>query len=168
LTKLNLSDNLKDYRRGLSQIHKNGGDDRDLQNVDPNSNNNNNNNNKKQKLIKTVECVFKFGGSSIATAERIDHVANLIKDQIELGYKPRAVICSAMGKTTNNLLSAGEFALGTLLCCCTEEMKEETLLRFDSIQIRIFIFLVLFQWLWWCVPLCIIVFQKQKTKKTFS
>jgi hypothetical protein len=164
LTKLNLSDNLKDYRRGLSQIHKNGGDDRDLQNVDPN----NNNNKKKQKLIKTVECVFKFGGSSIATAERIDHVANLIKDQIELGYKPRAVICSAMGKTTNNLLSAGEFALGTLLCCCTEEMKEETLLRFDSIQIRIFIFLVLFQCLWWCVPLCIIVFQKQKTKKTFS
>jgi hypothetical protein len=134
LTKLYLSDNLKDYRRGLSQIHKNGGDDRDLQNVDPNSNNNNNNNNKKQKLIKTVECVFKFGGSSIATAERIDHVANLIKDQIELGYKPRAVICSAMGKTTNNLLSAGEFALGTLLCCCTEEMKEETCasIRFDS------------------------------------
>lgn len=55
---------------------------------------------------------MKFGGSSLADYERIDHVANLIKDQIELGYRPRAVVCSAMGKTTNNLLSAGDFALG--------------------------------------------------------
>jgi len=54
---------------------------------------------------------MKFGGSSLANADRIDHVANLIKDQQGLGYRPRAVVCSAMGKTTNNLLSAGEFAL---------------------------------------------------------
>lgn len=47
----------------------------------------------------------------MANAERIEHVANLIKSQIELGYRPRAVICSAMGKTTNSLLSAGDFAL---------------------------------------------------------
>ena len=58
---------------------------------------------------------MKFGGSSLANAERVDHVANLIKDQIAAGYRPRAVICSAMGKTTNSLLSAGEFALGTLM-----------------------------------------------------
>jgi aspartate kinase len=57
--------------------------------------------------------VFKFGGSSLANVERIDHVANLIKDQIKEGFRPRAVVCSAMGKTTNNLLLAGEFALGT-------------------------------------------------------
>lgn len=57
---------------------------------------------------------MKFGGSSLANAERVDHVANLIKGQIAAGYRPRAVICSAMGKTTNSLLSAGEFALGTL------------------------------------------------------
>ena len=62
-----------------------------------------------------TSCVFKFGGSSLANDERIDHVAHLIKDQIEEGYQPRAVVCSAMGKTTNNLLSAGEFALGKLL-----------------------------------------------------
>jgi hypothetical protein len=119
LTKLNLSDELKDYRRGLSQIHKNGGDDRDLYNNVLNNNNDNKDDDEssddaKTKKVVNVECVFKFGGSSLASAERIDHVANLIKDQIKLGYKPRAVICSAMGKTTNNLLSAGEFALGTL------------------------------------------------------
>ena len=50
----------------------------------------------------------------MANDERIDYVANLIKGQIEEGYEPRAVVCSAMGKTTNNLLSAGEFALGKL------------------------------------------------------
>lgn len=60
---------------------------------------------------KPKSVVMKFGGSSLATAERIDHVANLIKEQIELGSKPRAVVCSAMGKTTNTLLSAGDFAL---------------------------------------------------------
>ena len=61
---------------------------------------------------KKVECTFKFGGSSLANGERIDHVAKLIQQQIKEGYRPRAVICSAMGKTTNNLLSAGEIALG--------------------------------------------------------
>lgn len=60
---------------------------------------------------KPLDVTMKFGGSSLANFERIDHVAHLIKDQIALGYRPRAVICSAMGKTTNNLLSAGDFAL---------------------------------------------------------
>jgi len=54
---------------------------------------------------------MKFGGSSLGNAERIDHVAHLIKDQIAEGNVPRAVVCSAMGKTTNSLLSAGDFAL---------------------------------------------------------
>jgi aspartate kinase len=60
---------------------------------------------------------MKFGGSSLADAERVEHVAQLIKEQIHLGYNPRAVVCSAMGKTTNSLLSAGDFALG--VCCFT-------------------------------------------------
>jgi aspartokinase len=89
-----LADEIKDYRKGLSQIHKNPDEVGS------------------QSKKKRTDCVFKFGGSSLANAERIDHVARLIKDQIELGYRPRAVVCSAMGKTTNNLLSAGEFALG--------------------------------------------------------
>jgi len=54
---------------------------------------------------------MKFGGSSLADQERIDHVATLIRDQLHAGFRPRAVVCSAMGKTTNNLLSAGDFAL---------------------------------------------------------
>mmetsp|Transcript_12418 Transcript_12418/g.24818 ORF Transcript_12418/g.24818 Transcript_12418/m.24818 type:complete len:615 (+) Transcript_12418:201-2045(+) len=73
---------------------------------------------------KRIDVTMKFGGSSLANAERVDHVANLIKDRInppatledgspneETPVRPRAVICSAMGKTTNSLLSAGEMAL---------------------------------------------------------
>lgn len=64
-----------------------------------------------EKLTKPLSIVMKFGGSSLANAERIDHVAKLIKRQMDLGYTVRAVVCSAMGKTTNTLLSAGDFAL---------------------------------------------------------
>mmetsp|Transcript_28450 Transcript_28450/g.69230 ORF Transcript_28450/g.69230 Transcript_28450/m.69230 type:complete len:609 (+) Transcript_28450:66-1892(+) len=53
--------------------------------------------------------VWKFGGSSLANAERVDHVCHLIKEYGET--LPRAVVCSAMGKTTNMLLQAGEAAL---------------------------------------------------------
>lgn len=59
---------------------------------------------------KTTRVIMKFGGSSLANAERVDYVANLIKSQIEKGFRP-TVVCSAMGKTTNNLLNAGHFAL---------------------------------------------------------
>jgi len=59
-----------------------------------------------------IDVVMKFGGSSLANSQRIDHVAHLIKNQIEAGYVPRAVVCSAMGRTTNTLLSSGDFALG--------------------------------------------------------
>ncbi len=60
--------------------------------------------------VKTTRVIMKFGGSSLANAERIDYVAKLIKSQIAKGYRP-TVVCSAMGKTTNNLLNAGHFAL---------------------------------------------------------
>lgn len=92
-----LADEIKEYRKGLSQIHKNHPSDDDSDT---------------STRRRVVDCVFKFGGSSLANAERIDHVAHLIQDQIALNYRPRAVVCSAMGTTTNNLLSAGEFALG--------------------------------------------------------
>ena len=70
-----------------------------------------------------IDVTMKFGGSSLANSDRVDHVANLIKDRInpppnedgspsdETPVRPRAVICSAMGKTTNSLLAAGEMAL---------------------------------------------------------
>ena len=75
---------------------------------------------------------MKFGGSSLANYERVDHVANLIKDQISGGYRPRAVVCSAMGKTTNNLLSAGEFALEGRICVdAIRTLHDATMDEFD-------------------------------------
>ncbi|KAJ8598279.1 hypothetical protein CTAYLR_006005 [Chrysophaeum taylorii] len=55
--------------------------------------------------------VMKFGGSSVANAERVSHVAELIASQMaEEGTLP-AVVLSAMGKTTNCIIAAGERAL---------------------------------------------------------
>lgn len=52
--------------------------------------------------------VMKFGGSSVANADRIRHVASIIK-----AYKDKrpAVILSAMGDTTDHLLEAAEKAV---------------------------------------------------------
>ena len=61
-------------------------------------------------LGKGMKIVMKFGGSSLANAERIMYVCKLIMKHVELGYRP-VIVCSAMGKTTNSLLSAGDFAL---------------------------------------------------------
>lgn len=75
---------------------------------------------------------MKFGGSSLANEERIEHVAQLIKDQRALGYVPRAVVCSAMGKTTNSLLSAGEFALeGRVNIDAIRTLHKATMEHFD-------------------------------------
>lgn len=53
---------------------------------------------------------MKFGGSSLADADRIRHVAELIAMQ-RRDYQIRPmVVCSAMGKSTNSLLAAGEWA----------------------------------------------------------
>jgi Amino acid kinase family len=58
----------------------------------------------------SLRTVIKFGGSSLATADRLMEVATLVKLLISQGQRP-TMVCSAMGKTTNNLLSAGNFAL---------------------------------------------------------
>jgi aspartate kinase len=58
----------------------------------------------------SLRTVIKFGGSSLATADRLMEVAALVKLLISQGQRP-TMVCSAMGKTTNNLLSAGNFAL---------------------------------------------------------
>ncbi|MDR2900810.1 MAG: aspartate kinase [Treponema sp.] len=54
--------------------------------------------------------VMKFGGSSVANAERLRHIANIIKE-----YLPRkpVLVFSAMGDTTDYLLEAAESALTT-------------------------------------------------------
>lgn len=52
--------------------------------------------------------VMKFGGSSVADAERIKHVASIIRE-----YKDDRplVVLSAMGDTTDHLLEAADFAV---------------------------------------------------------
>ncbi|MCL2043956.1 MAG: aspartate kinase [Treponema sp.] len=52
--------------------------------------------------------VMKFGGSSVADAQRIRHVIGIVKTQ--LGRKP-VLVLSAMGDTTDYLLQAGSNAL---------------------------------------------------------
>ena len=61
--------------------------------------------------------VMKFGGSSVADATRMREVASIILSFPE--HMP-VVVLSAMGKTTNNLLLAGEMAMG---CEGTEEVE---------------------------------------------
>jgi aspartate kinase len=48
--------------------------------------------------------VLKFGGSSVADADRMREVALIIKSYINRGYKAAAIV-SAMGNTTNELLA---------------------------------------------------------------
>ena len=52
--------------------------------------------------------VMKFGGSSVASADRIRHVADIVKTQLD--RRPLLVL-SAMGDTTDHLLEAGKTAL---------------------------------------------------------
>ncbi|MDR0494636.1 MAG: aspartate kinase [Treponema sp.] len=51
--------------------------------------------------------VMKFGGSSVADAERIRHVVEIVKTQLK--QKP-VLVLSAMGDTTDHLLEAGDNA----------------------------------------------------------
>lgn len=53
--------------------------------------------------------VMKFGGSSVANAERIKHVASIIQSYAE---KRPVVVLSAMGDTTDHLLGAADKAVG--------------------------------------------------------
>ncbi|XP_011623420.1 aspartokinase 2, chloroplastic isoform X1 [Amborella trichopoda] len=55
-----------------------------------------------------LSCVMKFGGSSVASADRMREVADLI-----LGFPEErpVIVLSAMGKTTNKLLQGGEKAV---------------------------------------------------------
>ncbi|KAL4294938.1 aspartokinase 1, chloroplastic-like isoform X4 [Arachis ipaensis] len=57
---------------------------------------------------RSYTCVMKFGGSSVASAERVREVANLIMSFPE--ERP-VIVLSAMGKTTNLLILAGEKAV---------------------------------------------------------
>ncbi|XP_051116493.1 aspartokinase 2, chloroplastic-like [Andrographis paniculata] len=60
-----------------------------------------------------LTCVMKFGGSSVASAERMIEVAHLI---LSFPEERPVIVLSAMGKTTNKLLRAGEKALSCGYC----------------------------------------------------
>ena len=68
--------------------------------------------------------VMKFGGSSVANAERIKHVASIIKAYQE---KRPAVVLSAMGDTTDHLLEAADKAVeGVVDVAGVAKLHEDT------------------------------------------
>ena len=68
--------------------------------------------------------VMKFGGSSVANAERIKHVASIIKAYQD---KRPAVVLSAMGDTTDHLLEAADKAvLGEVDVAGVAKLHEDT------------------------------------------
>ena len=50
-----------------------------------------------------VKKVLKFGGTSVGTIERIQHVANIIKKEYDSGNKVIAVVSAMAGKLMNLL-----------------------------------------------------------------
>ena len=55
-----------------------------------------------------MRIVTKFGGTSLATGERIDRAANSVAGAVEAGHEV-AVVASAMGSTTDDLLNDIQF-----------------------------------------------------------
>ncbi|XP_042048702.1 aspartokinase 1, chloroplastic-like isoform X2 [Salvia splendens] len=76
-------------------------------------------------------CVMKFGGSSVALAERMREVANLIQCFPE---ENPIIVLSAMGKTSNNLICAGEKAVS---CGFTNMSEIEELSLIKDVHLRI-------------------------------
>ncbi|KAI0566043.1 Aspartate kinase [Gracilaria domingensis] len=64
-----------------------------------------------QAPTKLDRIVCKFGGSSLANADRLKEVTKLVLKQIECSEKMPIIVLSAMGPSTNELLTAGERAL---------------------------------------------------------
>ncbi|KAL2529261.1 Aspartokinase 3 [Forsythia ovata] len=61
-----------------------------------------------EEISNELTCVMKFGGSSVASAERMREVADLI---LSFPEEMPVIVLSAMGKATNKLLMAGEKAV---------------------------------------------------------
>lgn len=72
---------------------------------------------------------MKFGGSSVANAERIRHVASIIKAYKE---KKPVVVLSAMGDTTDHLLEAADTAVnGTVDISGVAKLHKDTAKELD-------------------------------------
>ncbi|XP_073098628.1 aspartokinase 2, chloroplastic isoform X2 [Elaeis guineensis] len=72
-----------------------------------------------------LSIVMKFGGSSVASADRMKEVADLI---LSFPEERPVIVLSAMGKTTNNLMLAGEKAV----CCGVSNVSDLEELRFTK------------------------------------
>ena len=57
-----------------------------------------------------VKKVLKFGGTSVGTTERIQHVANIIKKERSLGNKIIAVVSAMAGKTNELIKLSNEIS----------------------------------------------------------
>ncbi|XP_054804194.1 aspartokinase 2, chloroplastic-like [Prosopis cineraria] len=79
---------------------------------------------------KPFTCVMKFGGSSVATAERMREVSSLI---LSFPEERPIIVLSAMGKTTNKLLLAGEKAVS---CGVTNASSIDELNFIKDLHIR--------------------------------
>ncbi|KAF3435313.1 hypothetical protein FNV43_RR22400 [Rhamnella rubrinervis] len=79
---------------------------------------------------KQLSCVMKFGGSSVASAERMREVAELI---LSFPEERPVIVLSAMGKTTNKLLLAGEKAVS---CGVTNASGIEELSFIKELHLR--------------------------------
>ncbi|KAH7836212.1 hypothetical protein Vadar_033721 [Vaccinium darrowii] len=80
--------------------------------------------------VEELTCVMKFGGSSVGSAERMREVADLV-----LGFPEEnpVIVLSAMGKTTNHLLLAGEKALS---CGNSDVTKIDELTFIKELHLR--------------------------------
>ncbi|OIV90042.1 hypothetical protein TanjilG_21174 [Lupinus angustifolius] len=87
-------------------------------------------NNDESEKSSSFTCVMKFGGSSLASAERMKEVASLI---LSFPEERPIIVLSAMGKTTNKLLMAGEKAVS---CGVTNASKIEELDFIKDLHIR--------------------------------
>ena len=88
-----------------------------------------------------VKKVLKFGGTSVGTIERIQHVASIIKKEYNAGNQVIAIVSAIAGKTNeliqlsknisnefnkrelDVLLSTGEQVKCSLLACALIELK---------------------------------------------
>ncbi|XP_038700709.1 aspartokinase 2, chloroplastic-like isoform X2 [Tripterygium wilfordii] len=77
-----------------------------------------------------LTCVMKFGGSSLASAERMREVADLI---CSFPNERPVIVLSAMGKTTNKLLLAGEKAVS---CGVTKVDSIDELSFIEELHLR--------------------------------
>jgi aspartate kinase len=83
-----------------------------------------------EEVVNEFTCVMKFGGSSVASANRMREVADLI---LSFPEERPVIVLSAMGKTTNKLLLAGEKAVSCGVSNVSD-IDELTLIKESHIQ----------------------------------